>query len=171
MPKQVTPDDIATMDHPELLEVYCRLAEVKKDLEARLRDIKANLALADDRLREEYFEPQGLTSVRTKLGTVSIRNDLFVSPADGIDREEAADRLRRSPVFRYLVKPNYNSNSLAAAVREKVREAEDQLADQLLDLTAEERHDRLLHSALGPRLSKAFKLVEKQRLTYSGKKG
>lgn len=162
---------IQTLSHPDLLEAYCKMADQKRDLEEQLRNVKKNMEIADNRLREEYFEPQGLSSVRTAHGTVSIRTDTYVTPNHDFDREEAASRLARSTHFKHLVQRNYNAQSLAAAVREKVREVEHEMGDELLTLTPEERRSTLMQKAVGPNLAKVFDLVERHRLTFSSKRG
>lgn len=168
-PTTIRPQDLDHLSEPEVLKAFCQLAEYKRNLEAALRVTKEAMTAADERLRRDYFEPQGLESVRTPYGTVSVRRDLYVSTTDDVEREEAAQRLRRSKHFSHLAKMNYNTQSLNGAVRERIREVEQELGDELLGLGPEERRRRLLRAALGPRLAEAFKLNEKQSLTFSKK--
>lgn len=168
-PENMRPQDLDVLSESRVLEAFCLLAERKRELEADLRAVKETMSAADERLRRDYFEPQGLESVRTGYGTVSVRRDLFVSTVEGIEREDAAQRLRRSKYFKHLAKMNYNTQSLNGAVRERIRETEQELGDSLLGLPAEERREHLLYAALGPRLAEAFKLSEKQSLTFSRK--
>src|SRR5690554_3702214 len=154
-------------DPPADLQRLVELHQRKRQLEAELKEVNNDIAILDEQLRQNLFEPNGYSSLRLNGATISIRTDTYVGTSDGVDREEAARRLARSKHFGYLVKPNYNANSLSAAVRERIADYAASQGDRLLMLDAEERREKLLRAALGPSLAPYFKLTEKQRLVVT----
>lgn len=151
----------------QALERFATLYERKRQVKDQLDDINKEMNQLDEYLRSTFFEPNGLRSIRTDHGTVSIRTDIRVGTAEGVDRDEAAARLKRFKAFKYLVKPNYNSNSLAAAVRERYRTAKDQLGDKLLEMAPDARAKRLLELSVGKKLAEILVVHEQDSLTLT----
>ena len=168
--ENATPARTATEEPKEALLRFAKLQREKKDLKTKLDAIQEEITQLDQHLRETFFDPNGLTSAKTPLGTVSIRTDIRVSSAEGVSRDELAARLKRFKAFGYLVKPNYNSQSLAAAVRERYREAQEKLGDELLELEPDERRTRLVEASVGKRLAELLVIYEQPSLTFTAKR-
>ena len=100
------------------IDNYIKKNLEKRDLEAKLRDIKEQLDQEEQRLTE-YFAENGLQNVKTKSGLAYLSRELFANLVKGEDgsHKKAHTALKRAGL-KYLVKDQVNSSSLRAYVRE-----------------------------------------------------
>jgi hypothetical protein len=129
---------------------FAQLTAEKATLKDRLEVLQQELDALDNELRLEFFEPHGLLSFRTSAGTFSVRTDLYVGVAEGTDREELAELLTGAEEWSVYVRPQYNANSLAAAVRERLRELENALGDDYLALSDEKKLELVFGESIAP---------------------
>ena len=104
------------------LDQWVELSQRKRELEAELLKVKAELAELSESIRTDWAD-EGVRSKRTAGGVlVHTRRQIWARAADG-DRARAAQALRALPEFEHLAQLDFNVNSLSAVFRQKAKEA------------------------------------------------
>jgi len=138
-----------------VIEIKRRKAEIKA-----LEEKKGRL---DRTIREEVFTALGVRSMKTELGTISMRVDIRAS--GGGNRDAAAQALIGHGLSEY-VKLNFNSQSVAAWVRDEIAKARAELGDESLAMEFPE----LVRYAIGD-LADYLAVSEVPSLTFSANRG
>ncbi len=102
------------------LKLFVSLENQKRELDARLKELKQELDGLEEVLVPQFIE-DGVQRMTVDGRTVAITQDVYASPA--ICREDVVEALKQAELGQY-VGENYNSNSLTAFVREIKREVE-----------------------------------------------
>lgn len=153
-----------TPDAGVLLRMFSAVVLDVKQTKARLKTLQEQQSELDKIIREEVFAPLGVRSMKTDLGTVSLRTDIRAS--GGGDRDAAVQALLDAGLTEY-VKPNFNAQTVAAWVREQIGLARDELGDDVLAMT----WDELVVHAIGEDLAQHLTVSEVPSLTFSPSKG
>lgn len=102
------------------LKTFVSLEKQKRELDARLKEVKQTLDELEEVLVPQFIE-DGVQRMTVDGRTVAIQQDVYASPA--LCREDVVKALKLSELGQY-VGENYNTNSLTAFVREAKREVE-----------------------------------------------
>ena len=104
----------------------------KREIEAELRKIKAELELSESELAI-YFAQEGVQSIKIDEGTAYLKRELYarLKPDTNGTYEEAHEALR-SHGLEYMVKATVNLSTLKAYVREQERKRDDAEPDEKL---------------------------------------
>ena len=111
----------SNMDFTKLRR-FAELTERKKAIEAEGKAIKAEMDALEPVIIEEMADT-GLQNANINGRTYYINRRLFAGPAEGRTKYDVAEALKSAGLNEY-VNETYNSNSLAAYVRQCVHEAE-----------------------------------------------
>ena len=100
------------------IDDYIKKNIEKRNLEAKLREIKEQLDQDEQRLAD-YFAENGLQNIKTKTGTAYLSRELFANLVKGEDgsHKKAHTAFKRAGL-KHLVKDQINSSSLRAYIRE-----------------------------------------------------
>ena len=99
----------------DLVMEYADLTEKRRDLEAQVNRIKADLSAREEKLVEEFAQA-GIQNIKTSSGaTVYLNREVFAKLVG--DHEEALDAFRQAGLGDF-VKESVNSQTLRAYVRE-----------------------------------------------------
>lgn len=134
----------------EQLKRFVALTEEKKALDEKKKQIDAELDEVEVSIVKD-FEAEGVQKMSIDGRTVYLAEDLYCSPLEG-DREAVIKALR-SAGMRSMVKPNYNTQTLTAYVREIGKSAREacEAAGELFD-------EEKLRAALPRQLAKTLKV-------------
>jgi len=104
------------------LRRFVSLETKKKDLDTELKTVKQQLAELEEALVPQFIE-DGVQRMTVDGRTIALARNVYASPLN--DRSEVAAALKASELGQYVAE-NYNSNSLAAFVREVARDIGEQ---------------------------------------------
>lgn len=104
------------------LRRFADLTERKKAIEAEEKAIKAEMDALEPVIIEEMADA-GMQNAKINGRTYYINRRLFANPAEGHDKISVSAALRDAGLGDY-VSETYNSNSLAAYVRQLVKEGD-----------------------------------------------
>ena len=110
--------DFATSALPSLSDLvmeYADLTEQRRDLEAEINRLKADLSAREEKLVEEFAQA-GIQNIKTSTGqTVYLNREIFAKLVG--DQKKAHTALRRAGLGDFI-KDTVNSQTLRAWVRE-----------------------------------------------------
>jgi hypothetical protein len=138
------------MDIRQLKEFVC-LENRKKELDAELKATKQKLDDIELLLIPQFIE-DGVQNMTVDGRTVSLVQDIYASPLD--DRDHVVAALKASELGQYVAE-NYNTNSLAAFVREVARDVA-MLAEREGRIYSEQDVLHALPAPLGTALKVSF---------------
>ena len=99
----------------DLVAEYAALTEKRRDLEAEINRLKADLSAREEKLVEEFAQA-GIQNIKTTAGqTVYLNREIFAKLVG--DHEEALDAFRQAGLGDF-VKESVNAQTLRAYVRE-----------------------------------------------------
>ena len=105
------------------LQRFVELEKQKKETENQLDSIKDELAALDADLQQEFIEA-GIQSIRCNGRTVYIHRQFWAGMVDG-DRPRAMAALRAAGLNDYVFE-TFNTQSLSAYVRERIKSGEEE---------------------------------------------
>jgi hypothetical protein len=126
---------MATSIDTDLAGRYADLIAEKRGIDRRKREIEKELRTLEEPLRMSFIEAGAANLALERDGnrtTLYLHRQVWASPAEGKDRKDVAAALV-SIGMGELVNPNYNSNTLSAWVRERVK-AEEAIPEGLVDV-------------------------------------
>jgi len=115
--EEVNNMDILQEARDDPLARYVALEYERRELEARLGEIKAEAARLEYRILEDWAE-RGQTSAKIGGLLAYVTTDFWCSKKPGVDTQEVCRRLEAAGLGR-LVAPAYNAQSLKAWVKEQ----------------------------------------------------
>lgn len=101
------------------IQEFVRLTKAKKDCELEMDSIKDQLKILENSIMTD-FEKSGMQKCSVDGMTVYIHRTLGVQPK--IDKSDVVRALKACGLHDEYVKEDYNTNSLAAYVREAAKE-------------------------------------------------
>lgn len=106
------------MEKNELHLRFAELDQAKDEMEAKLKDIKKELETMSDALVNQFMDQQ-IQKISIK-GGVTLRLDCKIWPKkkDGVSTPEVVNAIKAAGMPELLVKENYQTQSLAAYLRE-----------------------------------------------------
>lgn len=114
----VTPPPVTT---EEALDRFIELESERKYLEARLKEVKEEIAPLHERVLN-YFEESGTEKIRRGGMTLYLHSQLWARPIDG-DYERGCEALRAAGM-EDLIQTRFNIHTLSAVLRERERMGE-----------------------------------------------
>ncbi len=119
----------------QIVREYAMVARAKRVAEAGLRDINKQLAKMEPVIQNEMVSA-GVNAVPLTVDGERVRvflhSIVYPKYAEGVDKEQVIEVLKHAgPECRALVAENYNANSLAAWVRERLGDREKPLPPTL----------------------------------------
>ena len=108
----------ASLSATQRLKQYIELTDLKRRLEAQLKDTKSRMAELEPHIVEQ-FQEDGTQSVNMDGFTVYLNRQLFASAADG-DKDAMIQAMKGcgDESWSFLVRDSVNSQSLSARIRE-----------------------------------------------------
>ena len=99
----------------EILAKFVELTAERKSLEAKAKDIKANIDALERQLKEQFIQA-GVQSINVDSSTVYLHRQIWARPANGDFR--TACRSLRALGLKDFVEPRFNVQALSAYYRD-----------------------------------------------------
>ncbi len=132
------------------LERFCELTLRKRQLKAELDAVQTSLTALDAEIISDLLTPLGAKSLRTSLGTIAIKREIYASA--GGEKERLVEALKGHGLDSYVTE-GFNSSSISAYAREAIYRLEEENPDLPFD--------EVLALAFPDDLGEALKISEK----------
>ena len=124
----------------QIVSEYVKLHAEKRELEARLNQVKKDIEVREP-LVEEYFAEEGFENVRTESGIAYLYREILVNlrPEEGGTHREAHTAMRNHGLD-WMIKETINPSTLRAHFAEAVKSGEPIPKDVASHLNILDRH-------------------------------
>jgi hypothetical protein len=112
---------VPTLTMDEKIEQFIELETERRELEARLKEVKEEIAPLHEQVLT-YFEQTGTSKIKRSGLTLYVHRQLWASPIDG-DYERGCAALKAAGL-EDMVKESFNIHTLSAYIRELERMGE-----------------------------------------------
>ena len=124
----------------QIVSEYVKLHTEKRELEARLNQVKKDIEIRES-LVEEYFAEEGFENVRTESGTAYLYREILVNlkSEEGGTHSEAHTAMRKHGLD-WMIKETINPSTLRAHFAEAIKSGQPIPEDMGSHLNIIDRH-------------------------------